>query len=313
MKDSDCTGGAYWKCMNPSKEDGLIVSLLRDAGAIPFVKTSVPQVALSTSFPQTHTQNRVPPFFSSLLPNRENSRLTHFPLFHPPLTQTHTYVQSYMLPETVNHIIGDTLNPHNMKRTPGGSSGGDAALVGGRGSPLGIGGDIGGSLRSPGHMSGIIAFKPSSKRMTCKGKYGMGGHCYWNKPSIKAASGPLCRSVDDVVAFMKVFWNEKCFKMDPFLPPIPFREDIYRSKERLTIGKIPFCWLVQSLKRRQRAVHASKRTRVCVKLWRARAFFVCVWDTHGPKKQAILRTMDGLRHVQPSVELSKNQLDISKN
>lgn len=51
--------------------------------------------------------------------------------------------------ETVNHLFGRSLNPWNRSLTPGGSSGGEAALLAFRGSPVGWGTDIGGSIRLP--------------------------------------------------------------------------------------------------------------------------------------------------------------------
>lgn len=49
--------------------------------------------------------------------------------------------------ETNNNVFGRTVNPHNRKLTPGGSSGGEGALIAAHGSPLGVGTDIGGSIR----------------------------------------------------------------------------------------------------------------------------------------------------------------------
>jgi len=54
-----------------------------------------------------------------------------------------------MNPETINHMWGRTVNPYNRALTTGGSSGGEAALVGFHGSPLGFGTDLGGSIRIP--------------------------------------------------------------------------------------------------------------------------------------------------------------------
>jgi hypothetical protein len=57
--------------------------------------------------------------------------------------------QLCMLPESFNAIYGTTRNPYDEARTSGGSSGGEGALVAARGSPLGLGTDIGGSIRIP--------------------------------------------------------------------------------------------------------------------------------------------------------------------
>lgn len=67
--------------------------------------------------------------------------------------------------ENTNPIFGATVNPHNPKRSPGGSSGGEGALIAGGGSVLGVGTDLGGSVRYPGSACGIPAFKPTSLRV----------------------------------------------------------------------------------------------------------------------------------------------------
>ncbi len=69
--------------------------------------------------------------------------------------------------DTSNPIFGATTNPHKPgdRRGVGGSSGGEAALIGGGGSVLGVGGDIGGSIRIPCHMCGIYGFKPTTGRI----------------------------------------------------------------------------------------------------------------------------------------------------
>ena len=61
-----------------------------------------------------------------------------------------------------NPVYGSTLHPQDPLRTPGGSSGGEACLIAMGGSPLGIGSDVGGSLRIPSHFCGIAALKPTS-------------------------------------------------------------------------------------------------------------------------------------------------------
>lgn len=67
--------------------------------------------------------------------------------------------------ECSNPIYGETVNPHNLQKTPGGSSGGEGALIGGGGSLLGLGSDIGGSIRIPASFCGICGFKPTAGRL----------------------------------------------------------------------------------------------------------------------------------------------------
>lgn len=78
-------------------------------------------------------------------------------------------IQTMMLGESVNRIWGRSRNPWDLKRTPGGSSGGDAALVAMRCVPLAIGGDVAGSIRIPASCCGVIGFKPTSTRLSNKG------------------------------------------------------------------------------------------------------------------------------------------------
>lgn len=63
-----------------------------------------------------------------------------------------------------NPIYGITKNPHNPTRTSGGSSGGEGALVGAKGSIIGLGGDVGGSVRIPANFCGVCALKPTMGR-----------------------------------------------------------------------------------------------------------------------------------------------------
>ena len=75
----------------------------------------------------------------------------------------HTNIQQLLLGmESSNPVFGAVKNPWNFERTSGGSSGGEAALISGRGAVFGIGTDIGGSVRMPAHFCGIFAIKPSN-------------------------------------------------------------------------------------------------------------------------------------------------------
>lgn len=67
--------------------------------------------------------------------------------------------------ESDNPLHGRTVNPWNAECSCGGSSGGEAALIAGCGSPLGLGTDIGGSARIPANWCGIAGFKPSAGRL----------------------------------------------------------------------------------------------------------------------------------------------------
>jgi fatty acid amide hydrolase len=74
--------------------------------------------------------------------------------------------QLMFLHETDNPLYGRTNNPWNLERGPGGSSGGEAAIIAAGGSPLGLANDIGGSIRQPAHSCGICGLKPTTLRLT---------------------------------------------------------------------------------------------------------------------------------------------------
>jgi amidase len=85
-------------------------------------------------------------------------------------------------------------NPHDLARTPGGSSAGEAAIIAAGGSPLGLGSDSGGSLRWPAHCSGIATLKPTA------GLVPLTGHYPPISPMLdpRTAIGPLARTVEDL-------------------------------------------------------------------------------------------------------------------
>src|SRR4051794_31370591 len=96
--------------------------------------------------------------------------------------------------ETDNLVYGRTNNPYDLARTPGGSSGGEAALVASGASYLGLGTDIGGSIRVPAHYCGLAGLKPTLGRVPTTGVFppamGVIGGMYH--------VGPLARSVEDL-------------------------------------------------------------------------------------------------------------------
>ncbi len=69
-----------------------------------------------------------------------------------------------------NPVFGRTNNPHDPSRTPGGSSGGEAAAIATCMSPAGLGSDLAGSIRIPSHFCGIAGFKPSTGRVPGAGQ-----------------------------------------------------------------------------------------------------------------------------------------------
>ncbi len=92
-------------------------------------------------------------------------------------------------------LHGRTLNPWHPGRNVGGSSGGEGAALATGMSPLGIGNDIGGSLRNPAHCCGIASLKPSLGRIP-HAAFGSGG----GSPAgqLMAVQGPMARRIEDV-------------------------------------------------------------------------------------------------------------------
>jgi fatty acid amide hydrolase len=95
--------------------------------------------------------------------------------------------------ESDNPLYGRTNNPWDIGRTCGGSSGGEAAIIAAGGSPLGLGSDIGGSLRNPASYNGIVAMKPTTGRLDSSIRLDM----FSGQEAIVSQVGPLARTVAD--------------------------------------------------------------------------------------------------------------------
>ena len=102
--------------------------------------------------------------------------------------------------ETFNPVYGRTNNPYDPSRTVGGSSGGEGAIVGAGGSPMGLGADIGGSIRMPAFFNGVFGHKGTGGLVPATG--------HWPMPENAArrfnATGPICRRAEDLMPFLRV-------------------------------------------------------------------------------------------------------------
>lgn len=103
--------------------------------------------------------------------------------------------------ETYNEVYGRTLNPWNPKRTAGGSSGGEGAIVSAGGVPFGLGADVGGSIRIPAAFCGTVGHKPTGAMVPNTGFWPA---CEGTPLSRYLVCGPLCRRVEDVIPLMQV-------------------------------------------------------------------------------------------------------------
>jgi amidase len=96
--------------------------------------------------------------------------------------------------QTYNEVFGETLNPYDVSKTCGGSSGGAAVALATRMLPIADGSDTGGSLRNPANFCNVIGFRPSPGRVpNFPSKTG------WGPISV---SGPMARNVSDCALFL---------------------------------------------------------------------------------------------------------------
>jgi len=138
-----------------------------------------------------------------------------------------------------NPVYGNTGNPHDLTRTPGGSSGGEAALIGAGGSILGIGSDVGGSLRIPAHFSGVCGLKPSSGRIYESGRRGaVGAGALTVRTGLYSVAGFMSSSVAGLEVGMKALLQEssKMAALDWRVAPLNWSEEKFKPGRKLKIG-----------------------------------------------------------------------------
>ncbi|NXY76193.1 VDHAP protein, partial [Glareola pratincola] len=165
------SGGMVKFLGNVMEEDSVIVQVLKSQGAIPFVKTNIPQTMINY--------------------------------------------------DCSNLIFGQTLNPLNHQKSPGGSSGGEGALIAGGGSILGIGSDVAGSIRLPSSFCGLCGLKPTGNRISPSA---CGDRTF--VLAVTGMLGPMARDVDSLALCMKALLCQEMFRLDPTVPPIPFDEEV---------------------------------------------------------------------------------------
>jgi amidase len=142
------------------------------------------------------------------------------------------YSSSY---ETDNLVYGRTVHPLDPERTPGGSSGGEAALAAADASPLGLGTDGGGSVRAPAHYCGVFGLRPTIGRVPVTG----------NWPATRASGymdmycvGPLARFVEDLELVLPVIAGPD--GADPYAVPMPL------TTERPDADELRVGWFASS-------------------------------------------------------------------
>ena len=119
--------------------------------------------------------------------------------------------------ETDNSLYGRTNSPWDLERTPGGSSGGEAAAISAGCSAGGVGSDGGGSIRIPAHYAGICGLKPTPGRVPSSGHYPASAGPFAQLGVV----GPMARTIADVARLFAVMAGPDIG--DPASAPVPLR------------------------------------------------------------------------------------------
>jgi len=163
------------------------------------------------------------------------------------LSQTMLYV------EARNPVFGQTANPWSLAHSPGGSSGGEGAAIAAGMSPLGVGTDIGGSIRTPAHFCGVVGFKPSLDRLPMRGyRTVLAG-----QEAVRGMGGPLARTVSDLALLFRALDPGKLSALDPRVPPVAWEEPDGVRLDGLRVGFYADDGVLAPSKAVSRAVHRA--------------------------------------------------------
>lgn len=140
--------------------------------------------------------------------------------------------QLLLAQETENSIWGITPNPWHTGRSPGGSSGGEAVALATGQTPLGIGTDIGGSIRIPAHFCGIAGLKPTLDRWSNRGSMG----AIAGQELVRAQMGPMARTSADVALLFGALDPRKQTGLDPAVVPLAIADPSTIDLTGLRVG-----------------------------------------------------------------------------
>jgi Asp-tRNA(Asn)/Glu-tRNA(Gln) amidotransferase A subunit family amidase len=132
--------------------------------------------------------------------------------------------------ETDNLLYGRTNNPWDVSRTPGGSSGGEAAAIASGCSAGGVGSDGGGSIRVPAHFSGICGLKPTPGRIPASGHFPASAGPF----ALLGVVGPMARTMADLKVLFEVMQGAD--DGDPSAAPVPVRWPAAAQLKKLRVG-----------------------------------------------------------------------------
>lgn len=171
----------------------------------------------------------------SFKPATENSVLVDLLLNAGAVLYCKTNVpQALMALDSHNNVFGRTLNPINTALTAGGSTGGEGALLAMRGSILGVGTDVGGSIRIPAMCDNLYGIKPSDGRVPYALIEG-GSLPGAAKVGLPASAGPLGHSMQDMNLFFQAVSDQKPWIYDPDVVPSPWAAPTPGKKWRIGV------------------------------------------------------------------------------
>ncbi|XXH01436.1 hypothetical protein Hte_007796 [Hypoxylon texense] len=142
--------------------------------------------------------------------------------------------QTLLLGETVNNLIGSTMNPVNQLLSCGGSSGGEGALLALGGSSIGVGTDIGGSVRIPASFCGVYSIKPSFGRFS----YRKVANNNPGQTIVNSAIGFMSTSLSALDLCMESILSTKPWLRDPDVVEIPWRPHLKHQPKKLCFAVI---------------------------------------------------------------------------
>ncbi len=184
-----------------------------------------------------------------------------------------------------NPVYGRTNNPWNLARTPGGRSGGEAAIIAAGGSPLGLGGDNGGSIRIPAHFCGLYSLFPTPTRLTNLDTAPYAEVA--GQEAMIAQPCPIARSVEDLSLAMRILAAPGLSTLDPAVPPVPWPDPAAVSLPGLRIGMYTENGVFSVAPAVQRAVEEAAQ------ILRTRGAIVEPWNS--PDVAEAVRLFIGLR------------------
>ncbi|XP_037087897.1 LOW QUALITY PROTEIN: fatty-acid amide hydrolase 1-like [Pollicipes pollicipes] len=137
-----------------------------------------------------------------------------------------------------NPVWGVTTNIYDGRRVPGGSSGGEGVLVAAGGSPLGVGTDVGGSVRVPALFSGCYGFKPTCGRLSCVGLRAVLPATF----GVRATVGFLSREIAGLQKVMELLTSPleaaDMYRLDPLVPRVYWNSQMAGGRRRWRVGYV---------------------------------------------------------------------------